>query len=158
MIDQSTISEVLSRVNIIDIVSARYDIKKAGKNHHACCPFHDEKTPSFTVCEQKQFYYCFGCGANGNAIGFMMAFERMEFPEAVKFLAAQCGVNVEDSDHKQEMPRQLLEQYELDKLIILIYKSDKEAGKRITLEDSRRHRLAVARVDAINEKYNKTDQ
>lgn len=69
-------------------------LKKQGKNYHACCPFHNEKTPSFTVNGEKQFYHCFGCGAHGNAIDFLMNFDRLEFVESVEELAAMNGLEV----------------------------------------------------------------
>ena len=75
LIPQSFIDEVLDRTDIVDIISSRVQLKKAGKNYSACCPFHEEKTPSFTVTQEKQFYHCFGCGASGNAIGFLMEYE-----------------------------------------------------------------------------------
>ena len=83
LIPQSFIDEVLDRTDIVDIISSRVQLKKAGKNYSACCPFHEEKTPSFTVTQEKQFYHCFGCGASGNAIGFLMEYERLEFIEAI---------------------------------------------------------------------------
>ncbi len=93
-IPQSFIDDLLDRTDIVDVVSSRVDLKKSGKNHSACCPFHDEKTPSFTVSPDKQFYYCFGCGAGGNAIGFVMDFDRVEFPQAVERLAQLTGMEV----------------------------------------------------------------
>jgi DNA primase len=93
-IPQSFIDDVLDRVDIVDVVGSRLDLRKSGKNHSACCPFHDEKTPSFTVSQDKQFYYCFGCGAGGNAIGFVIDFERISFPEAVETLAKHVGLEV----------------------------------------------------------------
>jgi DNA primase len=93
-IPQTFIDDVLDRVDIVDIVGGRLDLRKSGKNHSACCPFHDEKTPSFTVSQDKQFYYCFGCGAGGNAIGFVIDFDRISFPEAVETLAKHVGLEV----------------------------------------------------------------
>ncbi|MEH6469275.1 MAG: DNA primase [Porticoccus sp.] len=93
-IPQTFIDDVLDRVDIVDVVGSRLDLRKSGKNHSACCPFHDEKTPSFTVSQDKQFYYCFGCGAGGNAIGFVIDFDRMSFPEAVETLAKHVGLEV----------------------------------------------------------------
>ena len=93
-IPQPFIDDLLDRVDIVDVVGSRVDLRKSGKNHSACCPFHDEKTPSFTVSPEKQFYYCFGCGAGGNAIGFVMDFDRVEFPEAVERLARNAGLEV----------------------------------------------------------------
>ena len=93
-IPQSFIDDLLDRADIVDVVGSRVDLRKSGKNHSACCPFHDEKTPSFTVSSEKQFYYCFGCGAGGNAIGFVMDFDRVAFPEAVEKLAQNLGLEV----------------------------------------------------------------
>ncbi|NOQ81988.1 MAG: DNA primase [Methylophaga sp.] len=88
------IDDLLTRVDIVDIVDARVPLKKAGKNLHACCPFHNEKTPSFTVSPDKQFYHCFGCGAHGTAIGFLMEYEQMSFPESIHELAEHVGMIV----------------------------------------------------------------
>jgi DNA primase len=91
-IPQSFVDELLQRADIVDLINARVPLTKAGKDYKARCPFHDEKTPSFTVSADKQFYHCFGCGAHGSAIGFLMAYEHMGFREAVEELAARCGV------------------------------------------------------------------
>ena len=88
------IDELLARIDIVDIIDARVALKKAGKNLHACCPFHNEKTPSFTVSPDKQFYHCFGCGAHGTAIGFLMEYDQLSFPEAIQELADQVGMTV----------------------------------------------------------------
>ena len=93
-IPQSFIDELLQRVDIVDVIDRRVPLKKAGKDYQARCPFHDEKTPSFTVSQAKQFYHCFGCGANGSAIGFLMQYEHMEFPEAVEELAQGVGLSI----------------------------------------------------------------
>ena len=93
-IPQSFIDDLLNRVDIVDVIDARVPLKKQGSNYAACCPFHDEKTPSFTVSPTKQFYYCFGCGASGSAIGFLMEYDRLEFPEAIETLAGTIGVEV----------------------------------------------------------------
>jgi DNA primase len=94
LIPQSFIDDMLDRLDIVDVVDSRVKLKKTGKNYSACCPFHDEKTPSFTVSPDKQFYYCFGCGASGNALGFVMDYERLSFPEAVESLARITGLEV----------------------------------------------------------------
>ena len=94
-ISQTFIQDLLARIDIVDIVSARVTIVKKGKNHQGCCPFHQEKTPSFTACQEKQFYHCFGCGAHGNAIGFIMEFDRLDFPDAVRLLADHAGIEVQ---------------------------------------------------------------
>ena len=95
LIAQSFIDDLLNRSDIVEVVSSRVQLKKSGKNYTACCPFHQEKTPSFTVSQEKQFYYCFGCGAGGNALGFIMDHDHLEFPEAVEELASRAGVEVE---------------------------------------------------------------
>ncbi|MEF1254735.1 MULTISPECIES: DNA primase [unclassified Vibrio] len=93
-IPRSFIDDLLARLDIVDIVDARVKLKKKGKNYGACCPFHNEKTPSFSVSQEKQFYHCFGCGAHGNAIDFMMEYERLEFVEAIEELASYLGLDV----------------------------------------------------------------
>jgi len=89
---------LLSRVDIVDVVGQRVTLKKSGKEFSACCPFHSEKTPSFTVSADKQFYHCFGCGAHGNAIDFLIEFDRLNFPEAVEELAQHVGMELPASD------------------------------------------------------------
>ncbi|AQW57757.1 DNA primase [Vibrio owensii] len=93
-IPRSFIDDLLARLDIVDIIDARVKLKKKGKNYGACCPFHNEKTPSFSVSQEKQFYHCFGCGAHGNAIDFIMEFERLEFVEAIEELASYLGLDV----------------------------------------------------------------
>ncbi|NVK42608.1 MAG: DNA primase [Oceanospirillaceae bacterium] len=94
-IPQYFIDDLLARVNIIDVVDGRVDkLKRAGKNYSGLCPFHKEKSPSFSVSPDKQFYYCFGCGAGGNAIGFLMEYDRLDFPTAVEELARLVGLEV----------------------------------------------------------------
>ncbi|MEP4485978.1 MAG: DNA primase [Halioglobus sp.] len=93
-IPQQFLDTLLDRVDIVEVVDRRVKLKKAGKNYSARCPFHDEKTPSFSVNGEKQFYYCFGCGAGGNALGFVMDYENLDFPQAVETLAATVGLDV----------------------------------------------------------------
>jgi len=88
------IDQLLSRIDIVDIIDSRVHLKKAGKDYQALCPFHTEKTPSFTVSQDKQFYHCFGCGVHGSAIGFLMDYEHMSFPEVVEELAGRAGLEV----------------------------------------------------------------
>ncbi|ASI89872.1 MULTISPECIES: DNA primase [Vibrio] len=94
IIPRSFIDDLLARLDIVDIIDARVKLKKQGKNYGACCPFHNEKTPSFSVSQEKQFYHCFGCGVHGNAIDFLMEYERLEFVEAIEELAASLGLDV----------------------------------------------------------------
>ncbi len=97
MIPRDFIDTLLARVDIVDVIDRRVPLKKAGQNYQACCPFHSEKTPSFTVSPTKQFYHCFGCGAHGTALGFLMEYEHMSFPDAVAALAQDVGLPVPDS-------------------------------------------------------------
>ncbi|MFT4906037.1 MAG: DNA primase [Oleispira sp.] len=101
-IPQNFIDDLISRLDIIDVVSARTRLKKAGKNYSACCPFHNEKTPSFTVSPDKQFYYCFGCGATGSALKFVMEFDGLEFPDAVEKLAGDLNIEVPREGSSQQ--------------------------------------------------------
>src|SRR5262245_46212557 len=94
MIPNDFIQTLLSRVDIVDVVDRLVPLKKAGANYQACCPFHSEKTPSFTVSPTKQFYHCFGCGAHGTAIGFLMEHAGKSFPDAVEELARDVGLSV----------------------------------------------------------------
>jgi len=105
---QAFIDQVLDRTDIVDVVDRRVKLKKAGKNYSACCPFHQEKTPSFSVNPEKQFYYCFGCGAGGNALGFVMDYERMEFREAIESLAQAAGMELpaEEADATPQIDHQ----------------------------------------------------
>ena len=98
-IPQSFIDDLLDRTDIVDLVDGHVKLKKTGRNYSACCPFHKEKTPSFSVAPDKQFYYCFGCGAGGNAIGFLMQLENLNFPEAVEELAGKAGLTVPKDDN-----------------------------------------------------------
>jgi len=94
LIPQYFIDELLTRIDIVDIVDGYVALKKAGRDFKTCCPFHDEKTPSFTVSQNKQFYHCFGCGAHGTAISFLMDYSGMDFIGAVEELATRAGLEV----------------------------------------------------------------
>ena len=93
-IPQEFIDSLLLRVDIVDIINARVPLKKKGREYTACCPFHNEKTPSFTVSTSKQFYHCFGCGVHGNAISFLMEYDHMDYVEAIETLSSQLGLDV----------------------------------------------------------------
>ncbi len=94
LIPRNFIDDLLARVDIVDIVDNRVKLKKKGKNYSACCPFHNEKTPSFSVSQEKQFYHCFGCGVHGNAIDFVMEFDNLDFVESIEELANGIGLEV----------------------------------------------------------------
>ena len=106
MISRAFIDDLIGRVDIVDFINSYVPLRKMGHNHVACCPFHSEKTPSFTVSAHKQFYYCFGCGAHGNAIGFLMAYRHLEFLEAVTELAARMGLEVPRTGSAPLKPQQ----------------------------------------------------
>ncbi len=96
-IPQAFLDELLARTDIVEVIDIRVTLRKMGSNYAARCPFHEEKTPSFTVSPSKQFYYCFGCAAHGNAIGFLMQYERLEFMDAVTALAAKAGMTIPEN-------------------------------------------------------------
>ncbi|GAA5317603.1 MAG: DNA primase [Candidatus Pelagadaptatus aseana] len=137
-IPQTFIDDLLDRVDIVDVVDARVKLKKTGKNYSACCPFHDEKTPSFTVSPDKQFYYCFGCGASGTALGFVLDFDRTSFPEAVETLARSVGMEVpreqhSDRDNKAQKQRRNLYQ--------LLEKADQHYQQQLRHSPAKQHAI-----------------
>ncbi len=93
-IPQSFIDDLTARADIVELIGSRVPLKKAGREYRACCPFHNEKTPSFWVSPVKQFYHCFGCGAHGTALGFLMEYDKLSFPEAIEELAGRLGLDV----------------------------------------------------------------
>ena len=105
LIPQSFIDDLLHRTDIVEVIDKRVPLKKRGNNYTACCPFHQEKTPSFSVNQDRQFYYCFGCGAGGNAIGFVMNFEQSEFPQALETLARDAGLEVPREESKAQQQK-----------------------------------------------------
>ena len=122
LIPQHFIDELLARIDIVDVIDAYVPLKKAGKNHQACCPFHDEKTPSFTVSQQKQFYHCFGCGANGTAISFLMEYLHMGFVEAIEDLASRAGMEIpREAAAASQSNNKTTEFYELMELVTQFY-------------------------------------
>lgn len=109
MIPSEFIDELLAKVDIVDIIDEHVPLKKGGANYMACCPFHKEKSPSFSVSPHKQFYHCFGCGAHGSAIGFIMEYQGLSFTEAVQYLADRVGMTVPRTHGRQENPEQRAE-------------------------------------------------
>ncbi|GGB66890.1 DNA primase [Shewanella inventionis] len=124
-IPRDFINELIARIDIVDLIDRKVPLKKAGKNHSACCPFHSEKSPSFTVSRDKQFYHCFGCGAHGNAIDFVMEYDRLEFVDAIEELAGQLGLAVPREQGTGKRPDQGLSRdlYELMEEANLFYQS-----------------------------------
>src|ERR1700733_1017814 len=93
-IPQAFIDEIVGRSYIVEVIGARGPLKKSGREFKACCPFHTEKSPSFWVSPDKQFYHCFGCGAHGTVVGFLMQYEKLDFPDAVADLAQRAGLEL----------------------------------------------------------------
>jgi DNA primase len=114
-IPQYFIDQLIARTDIVDVIGTRVPLRKAGKEFKACCPFHDEKTPSFNVVPDKQFYHCFGCGAHGTALGFLMEYDHLSFVEAVEELAARAGLDVprEESTYAQQQTKPTQDHYAL---------------------------------------------
>jgi DNA primase len=107
MISQTTIQEILSRIDIIDIVGGFVKLKKRGANYLGLCPFHNEKTPSFTVSPSKEIYKCFGCGRSGNTISFIMEHEKYSYVEALKWLASKYGIEIQETFTTDEQRQQI---------------------------------------------------
>ena len=121
-IPQHFIDELIARADIVEIIGARVQLKKAGRDFKACCPFHDEKTPSFWVSPDKQFYHCFGCGKHGTVLGFLMDHDHMAFPEAVEELATRLGVEVPHEGGSDAGPRRAEDSlYDLTKEVARFY-------------------------------------
>lgn len=102
---EELVEEVRMKNDIRDVVSGYVKLQKKGSNHWGCCPFHNEKTPSFSVSGQKQMYYCFGCHATGNVYTFLMKYENYTFPEAIRALADRAGVKLPEVEESPEMKR-----------------------------------------------------
>jgi len=116
-IPQYFIDQLLNRIDLVDLIDGYVPLKKAGANYKACCPFHNEKSPSFTVSPTKQFYHCFGCGASGSAISFLMEYDHMEFRDAIEKLASSTGMEIPSEAQgqvkKQTTTKQGIDLYEL---------------------------------------------
>ncbi len=99
---EEIVEEVRTRNDIVDVISGYVKLQKKGSNYFGLCPFHNEKSPSFSVSPQKQMYYCFGCGAGGNVITFVMEYENYTFPEALKVLADRAGIKLPEVEYTKE--------------------------------------------------------
>jgi DNA primase len=144
-IPRAFIDELLARTDIVEVIGGRVPLKKAGREWKACCPFHGEKTPSFTVSQQKQFYHCFGCGAHGTALTFLMEHDRLPFPEAVEDLAGRAGLEVPREGGAGPDPRDRL----LDDLYALTASVDQHF--RDALRDSERAKDYLKRRGLVGE-------
>ena len=131
MIPNHFVQELLNRIDIVDVIDAAVPLKKAGANYSACCPFHGEKTPSFTVSPTKQFYQCFGCGAHGTAIGFLMEYQGLGFVEAVEDLAKKAGVQVpQEARDAPKTPRAAPDLYEIMQQASTFYRAELKKSER----------------------------
>ncbi len=128
-IPQEFINELLARVDIVQLIDTRVPLRKKGKNYIACCPFHSEKTPSFTVTSEKQFYYCFGCSVGGNAISFLMEYEKLNFVEAVNSLAEQIGIEIPQHAKHQEIYKASSNLYSLLEEVAQFYANELRHNK-----------------------------
>jgi DNA primase len=140
-IPQSFIDDLLERVDIVEVIDRRVPLKKSGRNYSARCPFHDEKTPSFSVSPDKQFFYCFGCGAGGNAIGFVMDYDRVDFPQAVETLATLAGLEVPREAQPEQTSQQQKRQRDLYQTL--------DAASRFYREQLRHHPQARRAIDYL---------
>lgn len=122
-IPRDFIDELLQRLDIVEIIDRRVPLKKAGKDYKACCPFHDEKTPSFTVSPDKQFYHCFGCGASGTAITFLMEYGHLPFPEAVEDLASEVGLTLPETASPSTPSREVGDLFAVNEKANKLFKS-----------------------------------
>ena len=130
-IPQSFIDDLLARTDIVDIIDARVTLKKTGKNYSGLCPFHKEKSPSFSVSPDKQFYYCFGCGAGGNAISFITDYENIPFPQAIEDLAKQAGLEVpKDESYNRKNEQQYQAQFKILDLACAYYEAQLKNHKQ----------------------------
>src|SRR5207344_399347 len=106
LISQNSIQQILSRIDIVEIVGSFVKLKKRGANYLGLCPFHNEKTPSFTVSPSKEIYKCFGCGLSGNTISFLMEHEKYSYVESLRWLAAKYNVEIEETETSPEFKQQ----------------------------------------------------
>ena len=109
MISQNTIQQILSKIDILEVIGSFVRLKRRGANYLGLCPFHNEKTPSFTVSPSKEIFKCFGCGKSGNTISFVMEHEKLSYVEALRWLAARYNIEVEETE---STPEQKIQQQE----------------------------------------------
>src|SRR5690554_1014764 len=147
-IPDAFIDDLLARTDIVEVVNARLPLKRQGKEYAACCPFHDERSPSFTVSPSKQFYHCFGCGAHGSAIGFLMEYDRLEFLDAIEELARTTGMEV------PRETRQRNRDGDIDAMFNALEAAQRFYRKQLAQNDNARAYLRDRGVDeAIGEQF-----
>lgn len=146
---------IVGSADIVDVIGSAIDLKKKGKNWSACCPFHAEKTPSFSVNQDKQFYYCFGCGAGGDVVKFIMDFDKVDFIGAIKKLSRITGIPMEEGGNESRpivsrmKMKKLIDAELTEKMIIAMHNEMVFNGEEINEEDKKRAALAEQRVKEI---------
>jgi len=131
-ISQELIERVSNRFDIVDVISQYTPLKKAGRNYKALCPFHEEKTPSFVVSPEKQLFHCFGCGVGGNLFTFLMKWEKITFPEAVKMVAEKVGISIPILDGEDKRKRTIKEKlYRTNQLVAGLFRESLEKKRAI---------------------------
>jgi DNA primase len=145
LIPQHFIDDLITRADIVEVVGRRVQLKKAGREFKACCPFHDEKTPSFTVSPAKGFYHCFGCGEHGTALSFLMKYDHMDFVEAVESLAGMMGIDVPREESQRPARR-------YDDLFLLMQKVEKHYQQQLRNHDTGADYLKSRGVDGATAK------
>jgi DNA primase catalytic core len=154
MIPESIKRDLLARVDLVAVISPHVQLKKAGNRFYGLCPFHEERTPSFAVHREKKFYYCFGCGASGDAIGFVMRFFGIKFPEAVKQLADSVGIQIPKDGapvsrrvvQRRVDAESIVEMLEHELLIAALVSGDYASGVQVPLADRQRFLMAISRI------------
>ena len=141
-ISEYTIEKIRNRADIIDIITPYVKLKKRGRNYFGVCPFHSEKTASFSVNSEKQIYKCFGCGKGGSSIDFIMEIERLGFVEAIKFLADQYSIQIEEINSNSKNISISEKLYEINKIVAEMY------NKNLLSNDNKRH------IDYFLQRYN----
>ncbi|MCU0652362.1 MAG: DNA primase [Candidatus Omnitrophica bacterium] len=136
LIPENILEDILSKVDIVEVISAYIPLKRSGRNFKANCPFHHEKTPSFMVSPDRQIYHCFGCGESGNAFKFLMRYERLEFPEAVEIMAKKCGVILPEKQVEDTQTNSLYTQlYKINELAAIFYQEALETAMAAKAKD-----------------------
>lgn len=158
MIPRTFIDDIIARTDIVELIDQRVPLKKAGKNYQACCPFHNEKSPSFTVSQDKQFYHCFGCGAHGNVISFLMDYENLEFVDAIEDLADFHNIEVpreQGKGQKQPDRAQQKSDYDLMESVTRLFESQlkKHNNSPQVIEYLKSRKLSGETVKAFNIGY-----
>ena len=153
-ISESHIQDIKNRLDIVDVIASRIDLRRKGSGYFARCPFHDEKTESFSVKQKDQFYKCFGCGVGGDHIKFIQEYDGLSFREAVKTLSKMAGIEVqEDQEQSIIIPRADRLKFEEELYFLRFYSMSVIHGVKETWEDKKRYKIAISRINALKKKY-----